>query len=542
MFEYIRLDLLKKFNRYRETFLNSKMRALNASQVLVMIPTWHTIWGMVVCFKTLANQTILDLSYRMGDLAYQYGVGEPKKRKRRRALPLYGTIRKMTLDPRLLSRWLEYESYDYRPFFTWYITLVQILLCAYYLNLYGIGTDFGSLHTGIVERSGDVYAPSFSTVHIVTWEQNNYWIGPSFASLVHMGAKYTPCMRQDKQIYARIIEERKQESETGCCIWKDVCYQTSECPKVYDLFMKFANSTPDRPIRAVCGQDPRYCKKPRSIEPFEWSGDISQWPICNEKSSFIPSMATHMHCEIVGRPCCIQMHGQCRITTKQYCDFVNGYYHENATLCSQNYPDQLYRLFLPLFLHAGIIRILITIFLQFTIMRKFENMIGWVRLSIIYIFSGIGGYLASATFEPYMPELGPAGSQGGVLAALIVDIIYNWKYIKDPIRVLSIHIIIAIFLLFTGFLPFIDNWAQIFGFIFGSLWAAVLIPYIGESRIRRFFIVGICAGFLILLYVTLLILFFGGFEINPKFAFLNCPFPGKVCDHQGSQLKSWLPI
>uniref|UniRef100_A0A914DGS3 Uncharacterized protein n=1 Tax=Acrobeloides nanus TaxID=290746 RepID=A0A914DGS3_9BILA len=98
-----------------------------------------------------------------------------------------------------------------------------------------------------------------------------------------------------------------------------------------------------------------------------------------------------MHCEIVGRPCCIQMQGQCRITTKEYCDFVRGYYHDNATLCSQvdclndicgmtqfmitNQPDQFYRFFLPLFIHAGIIRLLITVFLQFTIMRKFEIMI-----------------------------------------------------------------------------------------------------------------------------------------------------------------------
>lgn len=49
----------------------------------------------------------------------------------------------------------------------------------------------------------------------------------------------------------------------------------------------------------------------------------------------IPRNEEHMHCEITGRPCCIQMHGQCRITTKNYCDFVSGYYHPDATLCSQ---------------------------------------------------------------------------------------------------------------------------------------------------------------------------------------------------------------
>lgn len=52
-------------------------------------------------------------------------------------------------------------------------------------------------------------------------------------------------------------------------------------------------------------------------------------------SELISKLAEHMHCPITGRPCCIQMHGQCRITTREYCDFVRGYYHLNATLCSQ---------------------------------------------------------------------------------------------------------------------------------------------------------------------------------------------------------------
>jgi hypothetical protein len=43
----------------------------------------------------------------------------------------------------------------------------------------------------------------------------------------------------------------------------------------------------------------------------------------------------HMVCEVIGKPCCIGIHGDCRITTREYCDFVNGYFHEEAALCSQ---------------------------------------------------------------------------------------------------------------------------------------------------------------------------------------------------------------
>lgn len=42
-----------------------------------------------------------------------------------------------------------------------------------------------------------------------------------------------------------------------------------------------------------------------------------------------------MVCEVIGHPCCIGIHGECRITTREYCDFVHGYFHEEASLCSQ---------------------------------------------------------------------------------------------------------------------------------------------------------------------------------------------------------------
>ncbi|MEQ2184065.1 hypothetical protein GOODEAATRI_004150 [Goodea atripinnis] len=39
-----------------------------------------------------------------------------------------------------------------------------------------------------------------------------------------------------------------------------------------------------------------------------------------------------------------------------------------------------------------------------TILRDLEKLAGWARISIIYIFSGITGNLASALFLPYRAE------------------------------------------------------------------------------------------------------------------------------------------
>jgi hypothetical protein len=101
----------------------------------------------------------------------------------------------------------------------------------------------------------------------------------------------------------------------------------------------------------------------------------------------------------------------------------------------------------------------------------------------------------------------------------------------------------ALFLFITGLLPYIDNWAQVFGFLFGILMAAALIPYFDFGK-GRFIIV--ISSLLItgLLFAFLLVLFYGLPVLDiPILSILNCPFvDSKVCDQQGLILRSWLPI
>lgn len=40
-----------------------------------------------------------------------------------------------------------------------------------------------------------------------------------------------------------------------------------------------------------------------------------------------------------------------------------------------------------------------------TIMRDIEKLTGSLRIGIIYLFSGVGGYLASSIFVPYRAEV-----------------------------------------------------------------------------------------------------------------------------------------
>ena len=87
------------------------------------------------------------------------------------------------------------------------------------------------------------------------------------------------------------------------------------------------------------------------MAPYIWPDDITKWPICRRKTDMadLDTTATgshaaeHMICEVIGHPCCIGIRGQCKITTKEYCMFVGGTFHEEAALCSQVRPLLLSR-------------------------------------------------------------------------------------------------------------------------------------------------------------------------------------------------------
>ena len=84
-----------------------------------------------------------------------------------------------------------------------------------------------------------------------------------------------------------------------------------------------------------------FCEAPASVAPYVWPDDITKWPICRKRKEHAdtpPSEAEHMVCEVIGHPCCIGIRGQCQITTKEFCDFVKGVFHEEAALCSQVRP------------------------------------------------------------------------------------------------------------------------------------------------------------------------------------------------------------
>lgn len=66
-----------------------------------------------------------------------------------------------------------------RPFFTYWITTVQILVTIISLYTYGVG-PWG---IGLTERTADVLHTTVTLKRVSIYVQQNIWLGPKFVSL-----------------------------------------------------------------------------------------------------------------------------------------------------------------------------------------------------------------------------------------------------------------------------------------------------------------------------------------------------------------------
>lgn len=105
------------------------------------------------------------------------------------------------------------------------MTFVQIVVCLVSLFAYGLAPVGFSYMT----KRGLATGINLEKQLISYPVKQNFWIGPVWTDLVHLGAKYAPCMRNDSNIWAAIEHDRVKEKETACCIRNDKggCVQTT---------------------------------------------------------------------------------------------------------------------------------------------------------------------------------------------------------------------------------------------------------------------------------------------------------------------------
>jgi len=205
-------------------------------------------------------------------------------------------------------------------------------------------------------------------------------------------------------------------------------------------------------------------------------------------------------------------------------------------------PNQWFRFITPIFLHAGFVHILLNMLAQLTVSAQIEREMGSGGFFLTYFAAGIFGNVLGANFALVgSPSLGASGAIFGTVAVTWVDLFAHWKYQYRPVRKLifmSIELLIGIAI---GYIPFVDNFAHLGGFLMGLLVGTTFYPVISTSKRHKLIMwtFRIAAlPFVIILFVLLIRNFYTSdpYAACPGCRYISC-FPTNSNNHcQGTGL------
>ncbi|KAI9280436.1 rhomboid family-domain-containing protein [Sporodiniella umbellata] len=142
-----------------------------------------------------------------------------------------------------------------------------------------------------------------------------------------------------------------------------------------------------------------------------------------------------------------------------------------------NIPNQSFRLIVPIFMHAGVVHFLMNMLTHCRLGADLERTLGTPRYVLLYMASGIYGFVLSAMLSQNMSaSTGCSGALFGLIGYMFIDIMVNWKFLPFPMRDLMGLLISTIISLVLGLLPGLDNFAHVGGFAIGILMGMVVAP------------------------------------------------------------------
>lgn len=145
---------------------------------------------------------------------------------------------------------------------------------------------------------------------------------------------------------------------------------------------------------------------------------------------------------------------------------------------------------------------------QFRFGFSIEDYYGAKKYAAIYILSGIGGNLLSATENPFSLSVGASTSIYGLLAVLACYYAYNWHTLGVG-RMFNLYVylgFVGVNFIISWFEVTIDLYGHLGGFIVGGLMGLILIPREEFSRRWNYILAAstvILAGFFIMFFARL---------------------------------------
>lgn len=163
-----------------------------------------------------------------------------------------------------------------------------------------------------------------------------------------------------------------------------------------------------------------------------------------------------------------------------------------------------WRLFTPMFIHIGLMHLVVNMVTVFYLGRMVESLFGHLRYTIVYLVSGIVGNIASFVFLPANISAGASTAIFGLFGAFMMlgESFMNNPYIRLMARQFMIFIVMN--LVFDIFLSGVDIYGHIGGLLGGFLIAYVVgAPNLGKNDLIKRFLSGIILCIAIVFFLQL---------------------------------------
>jgi len=151
------------------------------------------------------------------------------------------------------------------------------------------------------------------------------------------------------------------------------------------------------------------------------------------------------------------------------------------------YSGEVYRLVTPIFLHAGIVHLLLNMNAQITLGLGMETRWGMKVLASGYFWSGVAGNVVSSFFLPHVLSVGSSGAILGMIGMEASHMLSTWQQTDSQTRMLKSRSLLVFFaiIIIIGFFAPVDNWVHGGGFFAGLSFGLLAFRENFESEVKR---------------------------------------------------------
>ena len=148
---------------------------------------------------------------------------------------------------------------------------------------------------------------------------------------------------------------------------------------------------------------------------------------------------------------------------------------------------EYWRLVMPMFLHIGLMHLLVNSYALYILGPILERVYGAGRFALLYVLMGMGGALLSMTKSPSV-SAGASGAIMGIAGAMVVSgyahrEMYPPRWRRALVTVIIPFILVTLVMGYT--VPNIDNWGHVGGLASGMI-LALLVPPPGRDAAVNF--------------------------------------------------------